>query len=73
MIKDISKWEEPLLRDFLENDSDNQKEFIQYIFGRYEDFETELYTIFGNLNEKKTARHKLVKLQQTGFISIYAV
>ena len=53
----------PLFRDFLKNDSDNQKKFIQYIFGRYEDFEMELYAIFGDLDKKKTARRKLVKFR----------
>src|SRR6266699_3083830 len=37
MVGDVSKWEEPLLRDFLKNNSDNQKKLIQCIFGRYKD------------------------------------
>ncbi len=62
-MRDVSKWGELLFRDFLKYDSDNQKELIRYIFGRYKDFEIELYTIFGNLNEKKTIKCKLVKFQ----------
>jgi len=62
-----------LLRDFLENDSDNQKELIQYIFKRYEDFKIELYTIFEDLDEKKTVGRKLAKLQQINSTTIYAV
>ncbi len=52
MIKDVSKWRELLLWDFLENDSDNQKEFIQYIFKRYEDFKIKLYLIFEDPKKK---------------------
>ncbi len=63
MIEDVLKWRELLFRDFLENDSDNQKEFIQCIFGRYENFEIKLYVIFGDLDEKKTVRYKLTKFR----------
>ncbi len=73
MIGNASKWGEPLLRDFLENDSDNQKNLIQRIFERYKDFEIKLYTIFGDLDKKRTVRYKLAKFQQTGSISVYAV
>ncbi len=63
MMRNISKWKEPLFRDFLKNDSDNQKKFIQYIFKWYKNFEIELYTIFEDLNNKKTAGYKLAKLR----------
>ncbi len=61
MMKNVSKWREPLFRDFLENDSNNQKKLTQYIFRRYKDFETELYTIFEDLDEKRTVGYKLAK------------
>ncbi len=63
IIKDVSKQEEPLFQDFLEYDSDNQKEFIQYIFEQYKDFETKLYTIFEISNEKRIIKRKLAKLR----------
>ncbi len=72
-MRDISKWREPLFRDFLKNDSNNQKKFIQYIFKRYKDFETKLYTIFENPNKNRTIGYKLTKLRQIRFISIYTI
>ncbi len=38
-----------------------KKEFIQYIFRRYKNFEIKLHTIFKDLDKKKTAGYKLVK------------
>ncbi len=73
MIKDVSKQRELLFRDFLENNSNNQKKLIQYIFERYKNFEIKLYTIFRDLNEKRTAEYKLAKLRQTGSIFVYIV
>ncbi len=62
-MKDVSKWRELLLRDFLEYNSDGQKEFIQRIFKRYKDFEIELYVIFEDPDKKKIAGCKLAKLR----------
>jgi hypothetical protein len=73
MTGEALAWAEPLLQDFLENDADNYREFTQWVFGRYEDFETELRAIFGDPDKKRTTGRKLTKLRQTNSISIYAV
>ncbi len=63
MVGDILKWAEPLLRDFFKNDSDNQQELIQRIFGLYNDFEIEFKASFEDFNEKRTAEYRLAKLR----------
>ena len=57
------KWAEPLLRDFFKNDSDNQQEFIQRIFGLYDDFEVEFKISFGDFDEKRMAECRLAKFR----------
>ncbi len=47
------------------------EKLTQHIFGQYKNFEIKLYTIFKDPNKKKTAKHKLAKLQQTKSTSTY--
>lgn len=72
MTGEALAWAEPLLRDFLENDTDNQEKLTQRVFGRYEDFEEELRAIFGDPDEERTAIRKLAKTRQTSSASNYA-
>jgi len=57
---------EPLLRDFFEHDNNDQNPLIKRIFGSYEDFETKLKTVFGEINKKRTTEKQLAKFKQTG-------
>ncbi len=47
---------EPLLRDFLEYDNNDQNLLIRKIFGLYEDFEVEFKVVFGEVDEKELWR-----------------
>ncbi|KAK4106976.1 hypothetical protein N656DRAFT_720993, partial [Canariomyces notabilis] len=47
------KWFEPTLKDFLKNpDRDDQEDFTQHVFQRYERFEEEIHKVFGEVDEK---------------------
>ncbi len=62
-MKNVLKWSELLMKDFLKNDLNYRQEFIQWIFRSYNDFEIKFKASFGDLNKKRMAERKLVKLR----------
>ncbi len=46
---------------------------IRKVFGSYEDFEVELKTVFGKVDEKRATERQLAKLKQTGSASHYTI
>lgn len=61
------EWWEPTLRDFLDNESDaNRDEETNEIFRSYESFEEKLKNAFGDPDEERTATRQLKNLRQTG-------
>ncbi len=54
MVNDVKKWAESLLQDFFKNESDNQDQKIQKIFGNINEFEKKFKEVFNNFNKKRT-------------------
>lgn len=65
-------WFEPIMRDRLGNDLENQDEITKEVFGDYEEFKRRLERTFGNVDETRTAERKLRRLRQTGSAAAYA-
>ena len=69
---DALAWFEPILRNYLDyNKEKNRKAKTNRIFDDYNNFEKYFKKVFGNPNEKRTAKRKLVRFTQTKSASKY--
>jgi Retrotransposon gag protein len=66
------EWFEPRMRDYLEKDYDNRDAATDELFNSYENFAKELASVFGEVDEKRSAERELRMLKQTGSAKQYA-
>ncbi|KAF4333576.1 gag poly [Fusarium beomiforme] len=53
------RWFEPIIRDYVTKPRHERKEMTQYIYKKYENFEKELKSAFGTIDEKHMAEMKI--------------
>ena len=65
-------WFEPILRDYLNNESRDQDQETVNIFAAFDHFEEAIKEAFGTVNEQRQAIEKLKTLKQRGSAADYA-
>jgi hypothetical protein len=50
---------EPIIRDYVNNLLNEQKQITKYVYEKYEYFESELRNAFGIIDEKRMAEMKI--------------
>jgi hypothetical protein len=60
------------MRNYLENDYKNRETVINELFANYDNFAAELESVFGEVDEKRSAERELRMLKQTGSAKQYA-
>jgi Ty3 transposon capsid-like protein len=66
------EWFEPRMRDYLENDHEDRDAATDELFTSYDNFAKELKSVFGEVDEKRSAERELRMLKQTGSAKQYA-
>ena len=70
--KGAQDWFSPHIRSFLDDPEEEQEEFTQQIFHSWTNFCIGIRTVYGDIDEKRTAARKLRELTQTGSVADYA-
>ena len=65
------RWFASTLKDRLKNDREDQDNFTQRVFRRYENFEEEISKVFGDQDKKLHAQERLARLKQTKSAAAY--
>jgi hypothetical protein len=66
------EWFEPRMRDYLENDAEDRESATDELFATYDNFAKELESVFGEVDEKRSAERELRMLKQTTSAKQYA-
>jgi len=69
---DARKWYEPLLRDHLNLDPEDQEDRVRQVFARFEGFEKAIKKAFGDINEKYSAEREMRCLSQKTSVRKYS-
>jgi hypothetical protein len=64
-------WFNPTMRDWMDNDEEDQRPETRRMFSSYANFEKEIRNTFGDIDEKGTAERQLGVLRQRGSASKY--
>lgn len=65
-------WFNIYLRDFMDNDDDNQEDETKELIHNYTKFQRQMNRVFGDVDEERTAERRLQALRQTGSAAEYA-
>lgn len=64
-------WFEPYLTDFLENEPPDRKDETDTLFANYSAFKAKLKSVYGSVDEERTAERDIQKLQQVTSVTKY--
>lgn len=64
-------WSEPRLREFLNSTKDKWSDDTIHVFESYDNFERELRTVFGEIDEERMAERQLMQLRQVASAAKY--
>jgi Retrotransposon gag protein len=68
-----AEWFDPILKDYRNNAEDKRTQTTTEVFAKYENYEDNLKSMFGEANEQQNAERKLREMKQLGALSKYTV